>query len=118
MTPPMVENRSTFHREVTASDPYCGNCGYSLKGLHDSARCPECGKPITEVLMRRGFTRRGKRYRSKATFFGLPVVDIAFGPFGTETLGRARGIIAIGDSAYGWLAIGGMASGAFPAQCV
>jgi len=93
-------------------DPYCGNCGYSLKGLEDSSRCPECGKPIVEVLMRPEFAvRAGTRYRSKATLFGWPVIDIALGPSGNEKRGSARGIIAIGDLACGGIAIGGLARG-------
>jgi hypothetical protein len=93
-------------------DPYCGNCGYLLKGLEDSTRCPECGKPIIEVLMRKEFSvARGKRYRSKANLFGLPVIDVAYGPYGNEKRGRARGIIAIGDFPMGVLAIGGLPRG-------
>ena len=62
--------------------------------------------------MRKEFIARlGKRYRSKATLVGLPVIDIALGPSETEMRGKARGIIAIGDVATGWLAIGGMARG-------
>ena len=93
-------------------DPYCGNCGYALKGLTDSSKCPECGKPLVETLMRRKFAfPRGRRFRSKQTIFGLPVIDVAFGPFGTERIGRARGFVAIGDIATGVLAIGGVTRG-------
>jgi hypothetical protein len=53
----------------------------------------------------------GKRYRSKATLFGLPVIDVAVGPKNGELRGKAKGIIAVGDIATGVLAIGGMARG-------
>ncbi len=90
-------------------DPYCGNCGYKLTGLIDSSKCPECGKPLVEVVSRTG--QWGRRFRSKATLFGLPVIDIAFGPKPGERIGRARGIIALGDRATGLLAVGGFARG-------
>jgi len=90
-----------------ARDPYCSNCGYSLIGLTDSSKCPECGKPLVEVLIRRGDALpQGKRYKSALTIFGLPLVHIAVGPYEDERRGRARGIIAIGDVATGFLAIG------------
>lgn len=92
-------------------EPYCSNCGYVLTGLSDSSKCPECGKPLVEVLTRRGLPYLGKRYTSKATLFGLPVVHIALGPHHDGPRGHARGIIAIGDIATGWLAIGGVARG-------
>lgn len=95
-----------------SSDPYCGNCGYSLLGLTESSKCPECGKPLVEVLQRgRPFFRGGRRYRTELHVFGLPLVDVALGPHGDELIGKARGIIAIGDTARGWLAIGGRAVG-------
>jgi predicted RNA-binding Zn-ribbon protein involved in translation (DUF1610 family) len=98
--------------DVGPGDPFCGNCGYSLKGLQDSSKCPECGKPIIEVLMRKEFGRRTfRRYRSKATLFGWPLIDIALGSAPNEWLGKARGIIAIGDLAIGFLAVGGITCG-------
>ncbi len=94
-----------------SSDPYCGHCGYSLKGLTDSSRCPECGRPIVEVLQRDRVQPAGRRYTSGVTIFGLPLVHVAFGPHEDQPRGCARGIIAIGDIATGWLAIGGRSRG-------
>lgn len=90
-------------------EPYCGNCGYALSGLTDSSKCPECGKPLVEVLSRIG--RWGKRYRAETKLFGLPIVDVAYGPAPGEKIGHARGIFALGDKATGVVAIGGMARG-------
>jgi len=38
--------RSTLHGDVILDDRACGKCGYSLKGLKTTERCPECGTPI------------------------------------------------------------------------
>ena len=95
---------------MAGGDPYCSNCDYSLIGLTDSAKCPECGKPIVQVLQRRG-TWVGRRYTSDIVIFGLPLLQIALGPSGNERRGRARGIIAIGDVARGWIALGGRCFG-------
>src|SRR6201987_4428870 len=53
------------------------------------------------------------RSRSKRTFAGFPLVDVALGPDPDldEPHGKAHGIIAIGDEARGWLALGGSARG-------
>lgn len=93
-------------------EPFCRHCNYSLVGLTESSRCPECGRPIVEVLERRGtFFPMGKRYVSPVRVFGLPLVHIALGPSDNERRGVARGIIAIGDVAIGFLAIGGVSFG-------
>lgn len=56
---------------------------------------------------------RFMRYRTTKTLWGLPLIDIASGPNPSrgETIGRAKGIIAIGDIATGIVAIGGGACG-------
>jgi hypothetical protein len=53
------------------------------------------------------------RRRSVQTLFGLPLVDIAYGPDPErgEKCGRAEGIIALGDRAQGVIALGGRARG-------
>jgi hypothetical protein len=53
------------------------------------------------------------RRRSSQTVFGLPLIDIAYGPDPSrnEKHGNAKGIIAIGDRAEGVLAMGGRARG-------
>src|SRR3954463_16469805 len=80
--------------------PYCRNCGYTLTGLTESSKCPECGRPLVEVLTRAPrILESGKRYRSTARLWGMPVIDIALGPKNGEFRGKARGVIAIGDDA-------------------
>lgn len=99
-------------RPPVSGEPYCRECGYVLTGLTESSKCPECGRPLVEVLTRPGFAAGlGRRYRSKARLFGLPAIDIAFGPSHNEKHGRPRGFIAIGDVATGVLAIGSVARG-------
>lgn len=97
---------------IKPGQPYCSNCGYLLLGLENSSKCPECGKSLIEVLQR-GDQKfyRGKRYTSEAKLFGLPLVSIAFGPSGEEMSGKAKGIIALGDSALGFMALGGRSCG-------
>ncbi len=95
------------------SDPYCSNCNYSLKGLTESSKCPECGKPLVEVLTRKTFdlSKFGRRYKSKIMLFGLPLIHIAFGPDEDGLHGKAKGILALGERATGFIAIGGRATG-------
>lgn len=56
---------------------------------------------------------RGVRWRSQATFMGLPVVAVALGPDPSrgEWRGHARGVVALGDMASGVVAVGGLARG-------
>lgn len=60
--------------------------------------------------------RRAMEYRSEQRWGDLPVVHVAVGgrqADGRYRLGRARGIIALGDIATGLVAIGGVAIGLF-----
>ncbi len=62
--------------------------------------------------------RKAYEYRSEQVWGDLPVVHISVGgrqADGRYRLGRARGIIALGDIATGLVAIGGVAIGLFSA---
>ena len=98
---------------VTSADdtPFCKACGYELTALTDSSKCPECGRPIVDVLVRASFLGQGKRYQSKATLFGWPLIAVASGPNGPERFGAPKGIVAIGDKPVGVIAIGGLPRG-------
>lgn len=104
-----TSSKSSQSPEPKLGEPFCSNCGHRLTGLVDSSKCPECGRPIIEVLTRRAV--RGRRYRSETTLFGLPLVEIAFGPSDTETYGRAQAVFAFGDKARGLVAFGGISTG-------
>lgn len=95
--------------------PFCAVCGHDLTGATASAACPECGRPLVEVLERRVPQRFGpqatRRYRSKTRVLGMPLVAIATGPDETGKFGHARGFFAFGDVATGVFAFGGVARG-------
>ena len=60
--------------------------------------------------------RRAMEYRSEQVWGDLPVVHVSVGgrqADGRYRLGRARGIIALGDVATGLVAVGGVAIGLF-----
>ena len=91
---------------------YCGQCGQELQSVGESDTCVGCGRPAREVATRDPTVRgHGKRWQSRARLFGLPLVDVALGPYGDERVGKARGIVAIGDTATGLFACGGIAIG-------
>jgi hypothetical protein len=60
--------------------------------------------------------RRAMEYRSEQAWGDLPVVHVSIGgrhADGRYRLGRARGIIALGDVVIGLVAVGGVAIGLF-----
>ena len=98
--------------------PYCAACGHDLTGATAANACPECGRPLVEVLTRatlgaggRMGGRPSRRYTSKRRIFGMPLVAIAYGPDERGKLGHAKGYFAFGDIATGVFAFGGFARG-------
>lgn len=96
--------------------PYCAACGHDLTGATAASACPECGRPLVEVLVRdrqRGglYGKPTRRYTSERRLFGLPLLSIAFGPDGSGRMGHAKGYFAFGDIATGVFAFGGVSRG-------
>lgn len=111
---PHADTEST-ESPLVIGEPYCAVCGYVLTGAVDSAVCPECGKPLVEVLMRRTNEETLASFsyvrRSEATLFGVPLFCAAYG---RDEQGRrhiARGFIAVGEVAIGVIAFGNVAVG-------
>src|SRR5256885_14803523 len=67
-------------------DILCEGCGYTLNGLPEDSRCPECGKPIAESVGHpRGppaWERRGENASPAASFavFVRTSADVLFHP--------------------------------------
>ncbi len=96
--------------------PFCAACGHDLTGAVQSASCPECGKPLVEVLIRERqlggmYGRPTRRYTSERRVLGLPLVSVALGPDAAGKMGHAKGYFALGDVATGVFAFGGVARG-------
>jgi hypothetical protein len=95
--------------------PFCAACGHDLTGAVNSANCPECGRPLVEVLVRPmfGLDRKflPRRYESKARVLGMPLMSIATGVGTDGKRAHAKGFFAFGDIATGVFAFGGLARG-------
>ncbi len=91
--------------------PFCAACGHDLSGAVTSASCPECGRPLVEVLVREHRLGSTRRYTSKRRVLGLPLLSIALGPDSAGKMGHAKGYFAVGDTATGVFAFGGLARG-------
>ena len=96
--------------------PFCAACGHDLSGAVTSASCPECGRPLVEVLVREhrlggSYGKPTRRYTSKRRVLGLPLLSIALGPDSAGKMGHAKGYFAVGDIATGVFAFGGLARG-------
>ena len=99
--------------------PVCAACGHDLSGAVNSAKCPECGRPLVEVLIRpammstllAGRRMLSRRYESKTRVLGMPLVSIATGVGEDGKPADAKGFFAMGDIATGVFAFGGLARG-------
>lgn len=99
--------------------PVCSACGHDLTGAVSSSKCPECGRPLVEVLVRNDVysmlaSRRRllvRRYQSKARVLGMPLLAIATGVGDDGKPAHAKGFFAMGDIATGVFALGGLSRG-------
>ena len=97
----------TLEKEPRLRYQQASELSSEVESLSDPAWTPN---PEGQRSRQRG--RYRYEYRSKRTFWGLPLVHIASGD-SRGGMAVARGIIAIGDTAVGLIAIGSFAFGGF-----
>ena len=98
----------TLEKEPSLRYQQARELGSDVESLSD----PELAPPAPEPRAPSAPRGQGYEYRSARTFFGLPLVHIAFSrdPDGRR-MRLANGIIAIGDMAIGGVAVGGFSFG-------
>ncbi|NLE57177.1 MAG: zinc ribbon domain-containing protein [Planctomycetes bacterium] len=57
-------SRSLARQAVQSEYAFCPACGYSLKGLPDEYRCPECGEPYDIAIVKKTWERYVETQRS------------------------------------------------------
>ena len=78
----------------------CRECGDEVS---DEARsCPHCGAPFPANL---AWSGSGFEYKSARTYLGYPFLHIAFGRDRYGKLRVAKGIVAIGQFAFGLVTV-------------
>jgi len=68
----------------------------------EATTCPHCGAPRPSDQEWRG---TGYEYRSERTFYGYPLIHVAFGKDARGRRRVAKGIIAIGQFAFGVITV-------------
>jgi hypothetical protein len=91
--------------------PYCVACGTRFDPAAVLDRCPGCGRPVIEVLIRDRSPTPWRRYVSPRRLFGLPLLVIVSGLRGSEHPSSPVGILAMGDRPRGLIALGGLPLG-------
>ncbi len=74
----------------------CPECGQEVST--EAGRCPYCGEFLPARTKSRG---SGFEWKSKETFYGYPLVHIAFGRDEQNKLRVAKGVVAIGQFGVG-----------------
>lgn len=62
------------------SDILCESCGYTLNGLPDESRCPECGEPIEQSTTQSGRGLTGFEQRSGLSSFIATTIAVLLRP--------------------------------------
>ena len=98
-----VDSRCT----LSAMKP-CRTCGQNVS--EQAPFCPSCGEPYPA---KEKWTGRGFEYKSEASLFGLPWLHISFKYRPDRRPVPAKGIIAIGQFAFGVFTISQFGVGLF-----
>jgi ribosomal protein L37E len=74
--PPHIDQSKLDAAGCVATDTPCDQCGYNLRTLHVSARCPECGYPVMRAL-RSGMLRDAPRTYIRRLIHGADALLVA-----------------------------------------
>lgn len=86
----------------------CRQCGHSIS--EQAVSCPNCGAPFPAKEKWDGY---GFEYKSAATLFGLPILHVSFKYRPNRVPVVAKGIIAVGQFAFGGITISQFGLGVF-----
>ncbi|UCG30401.1 MAG: zinc ribbon domain-containing protein [candidate division WOR-3 bacterium] len=64
----------------------------------EAVNCPHCGAPFPA---KKKWAGRGFEWRSKQTFYGYPLIHVAFGRDAQNKIRVAKGVIAVGQFGIG-----------------
>ncbi|MBN2103700.1 hypothetical protein JW835_06630 [bacterium] len=78
----------------------CRECRHSVS--RNARSCPECGAPFPARQIWNGW---GFEWKSRTTYFGYPLIHVAFGRDARGKLRVAKGIIAVGQFAIGMITV-------------
>ena len=89
-------------KSPTGNLDICPDCGAQVS--RRAVACPKCGAPLKETTVVYGKPDWGYEWRTDAELLGLPIIHVAFGRKNGK-LRVAKGIVAIGQFAFGMITI-------------
>ena len=89
--------------EIAPDGTFCSRCGYDVRELPTSGRCPECGTPVAHALCGHLLAASAPSYRARLERGFLLIAIGAFAIVGVSVVSIALSItFSIIDTEFGW----------------